>query len=76
MTEVEWPVGVTPDIRAVKARISQQHQLQLTKESVVKSLKDELTSVSESETSWLHVDHDGKMMIYYNHAHFTTMCFI
>lgn len=63
MIGVEWPVGVTPDIKAVKARISQQHQLQLTKDTVARSLKDELTSVPESETSWLHFDHDGEMVM-------------
>ena len=57
-------MGVTPDIKAIKARISQQHQqLQLTTTTTddVQPLKDKLTPVPESETSWLHVGSNGEL---------------
>ena len=57
MVDLEWPVGVTPDIKTLKARISQR-QLQL---STTQPLQASMTSVPDIETSWLHVGCDGKM---------------
>lgn len=59
MVDLEWPVGVTPDIKTVKARISRQHQL--SRDTTAQPLKASITSVPDSEASWLHVGSDGKI---------------
>lgn len=56
--DLEWPVGVTPDIKTVKARISRQHQL--SRDTTAQPLKASITSVPDSEASWLHVGSDDK----------------
>ena len=63
MVDLEWPVGVTPDIKTLKARISQR-QLQLSGDTTGQPLQASITSVPDSETSWLHVGYDGKMFYY------------
>ena len=54
--EPEWLVGVTPDIRVAKARITQRRQ----HIKDIQSLKEKLTSVLESETSWLNAGCNGE----------------
>ena len=57
-------MGVTPDINTIKARISQR-QLQLSRDTTAQQpLQASITSVPDSETSWLHVECDGKMQYY------------
>ena len=58
MVELEWPVGETPDIRSIKARISQRRLLQLSRDE--QQLRD---PTMVDETSWLHSD--GEMLLYF-----------
>lgn len=53
MADLDWPVGVTPDIKALKARISQRRQQQLSRDTTTATqpLKNKLML----DTSWLDV---------------------
>lgn len=69
--EVEWPVGVTPDINAVKARISRRHQRELKETATTE--KDKLASMQDSESSWLDVGRNSELW-YYNESITIRMC--
>ena len=51
-------MGVTPDIKTVKARISQR-QLQLSRDTTVQLPLQ--AAVPDSETSWLHIGFNSEM---------------
>lgn len=71
MADLDWPVGVTPDIKALKARISQRRQQQLSRDTIIATqpLKNKLML----DTFWLDVGHNSESQLTLQHTPIT-MC--